>query len=179
MKKGDLPKNAKIIDTKETCSVEGCDRVRQHLGLYRREGDIFYLNHRNLCHHHHFLEIAIRYLTENNLQVTGNEEEDIARYHRYSHEYRWYLEEVGYCENAKGNRKGFLNFDCTATFPELTGSRRFLFYDVDHKDGNPSNNKRENLQTLCKCCHAYKTIINGDGQTKGRKKIKEESKKCA
>ena len=29
---------------------------------------------------------------------------------------------------------------------------------VNHKDGNRKNNKKENLQTLCANCHAYKTI---------------------
>jgi 5-methylcytosine-specific restriction endonuclease McrA len=32
--------------------------------------------------------------------------------------------------------------------------------DVDHIDGNPSNNKPENLQTLCKPCHIVKTREN-------------------
>lgn len=29
--------------------------------------------------------------------------------------------------------------------------------DVDHKDGNPGNNERENLQGLCHPCHSRKT----------------------
>jgi hypothetical protein len=44
---------------------------------------------------------------------------------------------------------------------------------VDHIDGNPSNNDIYNLQTLCACCHVYKTIINKDYQSPGRKSLKE------
>ena len=38
--------------------------------------------------------------------------------------------------------------------------------DVDHKDGNHSNNDPDNLQTLCKICHGVKTIVNADYQRK-------------
>ncbi len=38
--------------------------------------------------------------------------------------------------------------------------------DVDHIDGNHSNNDPDNLQTLCKICHGVKTIVNADYQRK-------------
>lgn len=34
--------------------------------------------------------------------------------------------------------------------------------DVDHIDGDRSNNHINNLQTLCKPCHRIKTKENGD-----------------
>jgi 5-methylcytosine-specific restriction endonuclease McrA len=34
--------------------------------------------------------------------------------------------------------------------------------DVDHIDGNRSNNSPDNLQTLCANCHRLKTKINND-----------------
>jgi 5-methylcytosine-specific restriction endonuclease McrA len=34
--------------------------------------------------------------------------------------------------------------------------------DVDHIDGNGSNNNPENLQTLCANCHRLKTTLNED-----------------
>lgn len=34
--------------------------------------------------------------------------------------------------------------------------------DVDHIDGNHSNNELNNLQTLCANCHRLKTYLNGD-----------------
>jgi hypothetical protein len=63
-----------------------------------------------------------------------------------------------YCENIDGR----LGFKCTTTifWPGML--------DVDHKNGNPSDNRKRNLQTLCKCCHAYKGHVNKDSQTPGR-----------
>ena len=42
---------------------------------------------------------------------------------------------------------------------------------VDHIDGHPYNEPLDgsNFQTLCACCHNYKTWKSGDGQTAGRK----------
>jgi hypothetical protein len=34
--------------------------------------------------------------------------------------------------------------------------------DVDHIDGNPSNNDPLNVQTLCANCHRLKTKLNND-----------------
>ena len=48
--------------------------------------------------------------------------------------------------------------------------------DVDHKDGNPLNNSEENLQTLCKCCHNFKTLAEGDYATAGRKTLRKQMK---
>ena len=38
--------------------------------------------------------------------------------------------------------------------------------DVDHIDGNHSNNAPENLQTLCANCHRLKTWLNRDWESK-------------
>lgn len=35
-------------------------------------------------------------------------------------------------------------------------------YDVDHISGNPHNNRKNNLQTVCLFCHKDKSIANGD-----------------
>ena len=34
---------------------------------------------------------------------------------------------------------------------------------VDHKDGNPENDRAENLQSLCLACHARKTATQDGG----------------
>ena len=66
-----------------------------------------------------------------------------------------------YCENIDGR----LGFKCTTTILMLAQ------LDGDHIDGNPSNNDPSNIQTLCSCCHTYKTIMNGDSKTPGRKAL--------
>jgi hypothetical protein len=58
-----------------------------------------------------------------------------------------------YCENIDGR----LGFTCTTTFPEGFDPKPML--DVDHIDANHYNNDPHNLQTLCACCHRYKTVI--------------------
>ena len=83
-----------------------------------------------------------------------------------------------YCEN----RDGRLGFVCTTNIVNKITEMGTIWYgmlDVDHIDGDPSNDTAENCQTFCKCCHAYKTHINGDTGTPGRKtlKIKMNSKK--
>jgi hypothetical protein len=65
-----------------------------------------------------------------------------------------------YCENTDAR----LGFTCTSTIvnPEWQ-------LDADHINGNPSDNRPENIQTLCKCCHPIKTMQKQDYLTAGRK----------
>ena len=82
-----------------------------------------------------------------------------------------------YCENIDGR----LGFTCTYTAPnkeqlEVMNNVELTFkgwLQVDHIDGNHKNNKEENLQTLCACCHTIKTAIYKDYLTPGRKTLKE------
>jgi hypothetical protein len=57
-----------------------------------------------------------------------------------------------YCENIDGH----LGFKCTSIihFPGVL--------ELDHIDGNHYHNLPENVETLCKICHAYKSHLNGD-----------------
>ena len=68
-----------------------------------------------------------------------------------------------YCENIDGR----LGFKCTTTIVDSEWQ-----LDCDHKDGDPSNNSEDNLQTLCKCCHAIKTRDSKDYATPGRITLK-------
>ena len=75
---------------------------------------------------------------------------------------------VGYCENVDGR----LGFVCTTTV--LIDDQ----LDVDHIDGNKKNKDPSNYQTLCACCHRYKTHKNGDrGPLEKRKYYLEKMKK--
>ena len=73
-----------------------------------------------------------------------------------------------YCENIDG-RFGFV---CT-TNVVWKG-----MLDVDHKDEDYLNNEPSNLQTLCKCCHAWKSndFVKKFGKTAGRKTKKKQQK---
>jgi hypothetical protein len=64
-----------------------------------------------------------------------------------------------YCEN----RDGRLGFVCTLNVVWVG------MLDVDHINGDSDDETEENYQTLCKCCHAYKTSQNRDWETPGRK----------
>jgi hypothetical protein len=67
-----------------------------------------------------------------------------------------------YCENIDGR----LDFVCTTTIMDICQ------LDADHINGDPSDNHPDNIQTLCKCCHAIKTKKNKDNLSPGRTKMK-------
>lgn len=67
-----------------------------------------------------------------------------------------------HCEN----RDGRLGFKCTTTIVDPEWQ-----LDADHINGDPSDNCEENIQTLCKCCHAIKTRDEKDYMTPGRKTL--------
>jgi hypothetical protein len=75
------------------------------------------------------------------------------------HPYRKHRGE--YCEN----RDGRLGFKCRYKI------RVSSQLHVDHKNGKPNDNRKINLQTLCANCHEYKSVMNGDKKTPGRKKL--------
>lgn len=70
-----------------------------------------------------------------------------------------------YCENIDGR----LGFVCTTTIIDPIWQ-----LDADHINGDSSQDTRENIQTLCKCCHAIKTKNNKDYATPGRKTFKQK-----
>lgn len=48
-------------------------------------------------------------------------------------------------------------------------SEHLFQFDVDHIDGDHSNNHPDNLQTLCANCHRLKTFLNKEGIYKNKK----------
>jgi 5-methylcytosine-specific restriction endonuclease McrA len=64
-----------------------------------------------------------------------------------------------FCENIDGR----LGFTCTTTI-KFSGQ-----LELDHIDGNHFNNVPDNVQTLCKDCHSYKSFISGDYKKSNKK----------
>jgi 5-methylcytosine-specific restriction endonuclease McrA len=58
-----------------------------------------------------------------------------------------------YCENIDARLK---EYKCTTTIP-YKGA-----LELDHIDGNVLNNTVDNIQTLCKVCHSYKSHLSND-----------------
>ena len=127
------------------CKVFGCNTPGQHMGKRNKDGTI---RRRNLCANHHYRYTAAKKgLNEN-------------QWKNSFHKYKKYRKE--YCENIDGR----LGFKCTTTIVNP-----YWQIDTDHINGDPNDNRPENLQTLCKCCHPIKTMQNKDYLTEGRKTL--------
>lgn len=72
------------------------------------------------------------------------------------------MRECGRCRKIR-YEKAYLKF--RKDFCEMCGfiPKNMCQLDVDHIDGNHTNNAENNLQTLCANCHRYKTHIMGAG----------------
>ena len=115
-------------------------------------------NYRRWCSSCHSKRTAEKHGLTNMKQVIAkNAGMTTTEYANQFHPYRKHRKT--FCENIDGR----LGFTCT-TNVVWDG-----MLDVDHKNGNPTDNREENLQTLCKCCHAYKTSKEQDYLTPGRK----------
>lgn len=132
------------------CWVEGCGCLGHDItrGGNREIGKI---RRRRFCHEHYYALLAVSRGDDPSLGTRS--------YHPYLR-YR-----LNYCENLDGR----LGFVCTTTI--LKPEKQL---DTDHINGIPTDNRPENLQTLCKCCHAFKTDECGDTKTPGRKTLKLE-----
>ena len=71
---------------------------------------------------------------------------------------------TGRCSNQNAN----LGWKCPTDYS--LGSVAIGQTDLDHIDGNPRHNAKENLQELCPICHRVKTSLNGDTAFKKVKK---------
>ena len=67
---------------------------------------------------------------------------------RYNMDGGYRLHKKSYCENIDGR----LGYVCTSTILDSCQ------LDVDHANSDHEDNRIENLDTLCRCCHSYKTI---------------------
>ena len=67
---------------------------------------------------------------------------------------------TGKCSNQKHGQKGYLGFPCPMDYkkaPWAIGNT-----ELDHKNGDHTNNKIKNIQELCSACHVEKSKRCGD-----------------
>ena len=119
-----------MSDNVPQCGTKGCYSEATSTGVKRKDGSIIYRKYQGkyICQPCHYSRLGIR-----GWEYKNNRKD--------------------YCENAKGQYKGWLPVPCVITemFPK--------FLSVDHVDGNHHNNAPDNLMTLCPTCHAVKTWI--------------------
>jgi len=164
------------FEDRPRCWQRGCNNPAAHTGNYRVDGTPMF---RKDCREHHDNAIAkkhglksVRHVIAKNAgfetvaKYTKSLQQVVAKnagfetYTQYKNSKHPYLRyRKTYCENIDSR----LGFVCTTTI--LLAAQ----LEVDHIDGNHLNNNLENLQTLCGCCHKYKTIVNEDWKTPGRK----------
>jgi hypothetical protein len=142
-------------DDRPRCSVRECKSPKAIKGVLK-DGSPSY---RKICETHHQKVTAGKYGFKNIAEITAQRQgfESVTEYTNSRHPYRKHRKD--FCENIDGR----LGFVCTATIVHM------VQLDVDHKNGNHLDNRKRNLQTLCKCCHSYKGLINKDYKTPGRK----------
>jgi len=117
-------------------------------------------NYRKVCGSCHGKKVAAKHGLKSMVQVLAKKQgKTVTQYANQYHPSRRYRKT--YCENKDGR----LGFICTTTI-HWEG-----MLDVDHINGNPSDKDETNYQTLCKCCHAYKTNKYKDYDTPGRKAL--------
>jgi len=138
------------MSQRQKCVTKGCTNKRQVVGRNKDNHATF----RSVCGKCHIKLCAIK----KGLTETG--------WLNSFHPYRKWRKD--FCEN----RDGRLGFVCT------TNVIWDGMLDTDHMDGNPTNHSKENMQTLCACCHRYKgTVLNKDYASPGRKALKSVAKK--
>jgi hypothetical protein len=130
------------------CKVVGCENLGHDItrAHFRLAGKI---QRRPLCADHYYDRLA------DSKGMTRSE------WGNSFHKHRKYMKK--YCENIDGR----LGFKCTTTIKLGCG-----MLQGDHKNGVPFDDVPENIQTLCSCCHSYKSHVFKDYATVGRKAAK-------
>lgn len=130
------------------CKVVGCNNPGHDISKtkHKLQGKIL---RRPLCKQHYYETLAVK---------KGMNPEDWRNSYQ---EYRYNMK--NYCENVDGR----LGFKCTTTIILYHG-----MLENDHKNGVPFDDNPANMQTLCSCCHKYKSNVFKDYATIGRKGLK-------
>ena len=144
------------------CSTRGCKNPKIPMEWHWVSGKPVY---RTVCLKCHERNTASKHGLKNIAQVVAKNAgfDKVSQYLNQFHPYRKHRKTQ--CEN----RDGRLGFKCRYTI------KHSAQLQVDHKNGNPNDNRPCNLQTLCANCHIYKTHRNKDYASPGRKKLKENA----
>jgi hypothetical protein len=138
------------------CVEPGCQSPAQFLGSYTvKTGQPQW---RKYCSRHHDHRTAEKHGKTSISQILAERKgfTTVADYRNSTH--RYLQHRLDYCEN-RDSRFGY-----ACNYPVQIKAQ----LQVDHIDGDPDNNRPENLQTLCANCHIYKTHQNRDYATPGR-----------
>lgn len=124
------------------CTTPKCKNDGQFMGSYRKDGTPQFRKFCTQCH------IA---------RQAAKKGQTPTEWTNAMHPYLKYRKD--HCEN----RDGRLGFKCNYKI-RFSGQLQ-----VDHINGNPTDNRERNLQTLCANCHVFKTFDKKDYKTPGRK----------
>ena len=153
-----------LIEDRHECSTPGCHKPIALIAYLKdASGELTgWASYRKVCSSCHNKKTAAKHGLNSIVEITAARAGFLSPtdFLNSKHEYRKFRGDK--CDNTDGR----LGFVCT-TNVVWSG-----MLDVDHIDGNPKHNRKANLQTLCKCCHAYKTSIAKDRATPGRKALK-------
>jgi len=70
------------------------------------------------------------------------------------------LFKTGKCSNQKHGQKGYLGFPCPMNYKKAPWAIGIT--ELDHRDGDHTNNTIKNVQELCNPCHVKKSKLSGD-----------------
>lgn len=149
---------------REKCETPECknDQASSNNNYLGQTGVRYY---RQWCWRCHDARTAALHGKTHIIEITAERKgyDSVADFKNSKHPYRKFRKK--FCEN-KDKRLGY---KCKYKI------RHSSQLQVDHIDGNPANNKRKNLQTLCANCHLFKTHKHKDYLSAGRKKLKIKS----
>ena len=149
------------------CQIDGCNKKSQFVGTYNKTtGHPIFRKYCHTCHggrmkvYRDKMEsydgrkapLCIFPGCRKRATLLGTDESGEFKYsrcckdHGFSKPYLVYRKD--YCENIDGR----LGFKCSTTIIDMRWQ-----LEVDHINENHADNREENLQTFCACCHRIKT----------------------
>jgi|TARA_R110002074_G_scaffold138106_1_gene283291 hypothetical protein len=167
----------KVNDPTPTCSTKRCKNPCAPVEHFYTKNKVrTHTRWRRICNPcHQRITAGAHGLTRITQVVAKNAGFDNENeYLNSKHPYRRFRKD--YCENIDSR----LGFKCNTKLPTkkmlkeagITTLKPHSFLEVDHINGDPTDNREENTQTLCHPCHMIKGIQEGDSQTPGRTKLR-------